>query len=67
MTNDLYKNKRKRLREIEDRKIEILLEIEKINKCYSKEISNLRSEYRQLGMEQYFMQLVLITKGGDSM
>ena len=67
MTNDLKKNKKIRLREIEDRKIEILLEIEKINKCFGKEISNLRSEYKQLDKEQYYLQLDLIKKGGDSM
>ncbi len=63
----MYENKQKRLREIEDRKIEILLETEKINDSYSEEISKLRSEYKQLDEEQYYLQLELIKKGGDSM
>ncbi len=67
MTNDLYKNKKKRRREIEDRKIEILLETGKINKRYSEKISKLTSEYTQLDKEQYYLQLELITKGDDSM
>jgi hypothetical protein len=67
MTRNSYENKQKRLREIEDRKIEILMETEKINKGYGKRISKLRSEYRQLDKEQYSIQLYLIKKGGDSM
>jgi hypothetical protein len=66
MTNKM--NKQKRLREIEDRKMEILLEIEKSNKCYGEEISKLNSEYAQLDKEQYYLQLDLIKKkGGDSL
>jgi hypothetical protein len=64
MTNNLNKNKQKRIKEIEERKIEILLETEKINKRYGKKISKLRSEYSQLDKEQYYLRLDLIKKKG---
>jgi hypothetical protein len=60
MTGNSFENKQKRLREIEDRKIDILMETEKINKSYGYKISKLRSEYRHLDKEQYYLQLELI-------
>ena len=51
-----------KLREIEDRKIEILLEISNINNIYSKKVSRLNSEYSQLNKEYYKLQLELIRK-----
>jgi hypothetical protein len=51
-----------KLREIEDRKIEILLEISNINNSYSKKASRLNSEYLQLDKKYYKLQLELIKK-----
>lgn len=52
----------KRLKEIEDRKIEILLEIADINKYYKEKISQLSSEFAQLDEEYYNLQLELINQ-----
>lgn len=60
MVNKLQEDKQKRLKEIEDRKIEILVEIGKINKSYGEEISKLRSEYIQLDNEYYSLKLELM-------
>jgi hypothetical protein len=54
------KERQKKLREIEDRKIEILLEIHSINHNYCEEISELNSEYVKLGDEYYHLRLELI-------
>ncbi|UCE38351.1 MAG: hypothetical protein JSW00_03690 [Thermoplasmata archaeon] len=62
MTDNSKEDKKIRLREIEDRKIEILLKTEKIGRCYSEEVSKLRSEYSQLDKEQYYLQLELISE-----
>jgi len=43
--------KRQRLREIEDRKIEILLQTGKANRSYADTIIKLDSEYKQLDEE----------------
>lgn len=58
MTNK--KNKQQRLREIEDRKIEILLEIANINENYNEKVSQLNHEYARLDKEYYHLQLELI-------
>ncbi|UCE74950.1 MAG: hypothetical protein JSV56_04400 [Methanomassiliicoccales archaeon] len=60
MVNKLQEDKQKRLKEIEDRKIEILVEIGQINKSYGEEISKLRSEYIQLDKEYYSLKLELM-------
>ena len=54
------KSKQERLREIEDRKLEILLETADINKEYHKKILALDSEYRRLDKEYYNLKLDLI-------
>ena len=54
--------KQQRLREIEDRKIEILLEIANINDNYSEKVSRRNSEYTQLDKEYYQLQLELLEK-----
>jgi hypothetical protein len=59
MANNIKTRKQKRLREIEDRKIEILLETGRINDRYGKTISRLDSEYKQLDEEYYQLQLDL--------
>jgi hypothetical protein len=53
-------NKQKRLREIEDRKIEILLEIANINNGYNEKVSRLNSEYALIDKEYYHLKLELI-------
>ena len=60
MINNNSKFKQKRLREIEDRKIEILLEIADINDIYNKVVSQLNSEYALLDKEYYLLKLELI-------
>jgi hypothetical protein len=62
MTNKIKLEKQQRLREIEDRKIEILLEIANINDNYSEKVSRLNSEYTQLDKEYYQLQLELLEK-----
>lgn len=54
--------KQQRLREIEDRKIEILLEIANINDNYSEKVSRRNSEYTQLDKEYYQLHLELLEK-----
>jgi hypothetical protein len=60
MTNK--KNKQQRLRSIEDRKIEIILEIADINNNYNEKVSRLNSEYALLDKEYYLLKLDLIGK-----
>lgn len=62
MTNKIKLEKQQRLREIEDRKIEILLEITNINDNYSEKESRPNSEYTQLDKEYYQLQLELLEK-----
>jgi hypothetical protein len=52
--------KRERIRQIEDRKIEILFEIARINKKYDEQVSILNSEYEELHKELYFLQVEMI-------
>ena len=51
---------KERLGEIEDRKIEILMEIGETNDRYSETVSRLNSEYQRLDAEQYRLRLVLM-------
>lgn len=62
MTNVKMMEKRKKIKEIEDRKIEILIEIASINKDYDEQISRLNSEYGRLHKELYLLQMDLIKK-----
>ena len=58
MTDELDLNRR--LREIEDRKIEILLEISAVNEEYSMKVTVLDSEYARLDEEYYQLSLLSI-------
>ena len=62
MTKNNSKSKQQKLREIEDRKIEILLEIDDINKDYRERISRLSSEFEQLDEEYYNLKFESIGK-----
>lgn len=62
MTNKNKLRKQQRLNEIEDRKIEILLEISRINDSYNEKVSRLNSEYSRLHEEHYRLQTDLIRK-----
>ena len=53
-------DKQERLKEIEDRKIEILFEIADINDNYNKMVSQLNSEYARLDEEYYYLKFELI-------
>jgi hypothetical protein len=53
-------NGKERLKEIEDRRIEILMEIARINDNYSKKVTELNSEYKQLGDEYYQLKMEMI-------
>jgi hypothetical protein len=60
MTNIVYGNMERRIKEIADRKIEILLETIKINECESEILLKLNFEYTQLDKEEYRLQLEMI-------
>ena len=60
MTNKFEKNIQKRLKVIEERKIDILMEIANINNNYKETISRLDSEYAQLHKKYYQLQLELM-------
>ena len=62
MTNKFEKNIQKRLKVIEERKIDILMEIAKINNNYKETISRLDFEYAQLHKKYYQLQLELIKR-----
>lgn len=51
----------KRLKEIEARKINILLEIATINEEYSEKVLQLNSEFEQLHEEYYQLQIEMMT------
>ena len=53
--------KQQRIQEIEDRKIEILMEISRINKQYDDQVSRLNSEYEKLHKELYLLQIEVIS------
>lgn len=50
------------LRRIEDRKIEILMEIGEINRQYGERISVLREEYEKLDLEYYTLRFERMTR-----
>jgi hypothetical protein len=54
---------RERLEEIEDRKIEILLEIGRANKRYGKAVSRLESEYDRLDVEHFRLKVEMLRDG----
>jgi hypothetical protein len=58
MSND--QRTRERISEIEDRKIELLLETGRTNKRYSETISRLDSEYKRLDGEHYQLRFELM-------
>ncbi len=66
MSNRKILEKRQRMEEIEDRKIEILMEIAKINSIYDSKVSQLNSEYEQLHKEHYQLQMYMISKMGKA-
>jgi len=49
--------------EIEDRKIEILMEIAELNREYDERVSILREEYAELDAEYYLLRLQRMTGG----
>jgi hypothetical protein len=59
LTNKEDDKRQKRLREIEDRKIEILLKLPSV-KDNTEKIMKLNSEYLQLGDEYYNLKIELI-------
>lgn len=65
MNNNSNIDIQKRLKKIEDRKIEILKEIAYINKKYKEKISKLSSEFSQLDEEYYNLQLEVIGQKYD--
>ena len=62
MTNNNYGDLQKRIKEIKNRKLEILLETANINKSYEEKVTSLNSEYTSLDKEQYLLQIELIKK-----
>jgi hypothetical protein len=62
MESNRKMGKKKRIQEIEDRKIEILMEIARINRNYDEQVSKLNSEYERLHKELYKLQMEMITK-----
>ena len=60
MANITDQMKKKRLTEIEDRKIQILMETGKTNERYNKTISRLNSEYKLLDEEYYILKFEVI-------
>ena len=62
MTNKKNQKKQQRLIEIENRKIEILLELGDINNNYNEKVSRLNTEYAQLDKEYYQLKIESIGK-----
>ncbi len=63
MNNKGKEKKQHRIQQIEDRKIEILLEIASINQKYDDQVSLLNSEYEKLHKELYVLQIEKISRG----
>jgi hypothetical protein len=63
MTGGRHEDIRRRLREIEDRKVEILLEIAHVDGDDMGRLSELNSEFTELDEEQYRLRMELIRKG----
>ena len=51
---------KRRLKEIENRKIEILMETGRVNAKYNQDIDKLNSEYQALNEEYYRLRLISI-------
>jgi len=64
MSND--QRTRERISEIEDRKIELLLETGRTNERYSETISRLNSEYERLDTEHYRLRIELMENGSKA-
>jgi hypothetical protein len=62
MANVKNSLKQKRMKEIEDRKIEIILEIAQINDHNNEIVSRLNTEYAKLHEEYFLLQLELYSK-----
>jgi hypothetical protein len=62
MSGRSFKNIKSRMKEIEDRKIEILIEIGNINNNINEKVWQLNSEYRKLHKEYYLLQIELLNK-----
>ena len=58
--------KKRRIRVIEDRKIEILMKIAAINKEYAERVALLNTEYERLHRELYLLQIEMISKDHDA-
>jgi hypothetical protein len=56
---------KRRLSDIEDRKIEILMELGDINREYDLRSTALREEYVELDAEHYRLKLLRIRDGGS--
>jgi hypothetical protein len=56
-------DRRRRLARIEDRKIEILMEIAEINREYDDRVSALREEYAELDSEYFILRFQRMTMG----
>ena len=52
---------KKRIQQIEDRKIEILMKIASINKEYDDQVTRLNSEYEKLHKELFALQVEMIS------
>jgi len=62
MTDNMKSKYKERLKYIEDRKIQILLEIASINNNYNENVSRLNSEYEQLHEEYFQLKSEFIKK-----
>jgi hypothetical protein len=60
MRTKIDKKNKQRLKEIEDRKIEILMEIAEINNNYHGTILRLNAEYSRLDKEYYQLKLLIV-------
>jgi len=65
MNISIEMERKRRIQQIEDRKIEILMEIARINKIYGEQISELNSEYEILHRELYMLQMKVISRKQD--
>jgi len=62
MRSKIEMERKRRIQQIEDRKIEILMEIASINKKYDEQFSRLNSEYESLHKELYRLQMEMLNK-----
>ncbi len=59
--------RQRRLRWIEDRKIEILMELAEVNRDYDERVSSLREEYAELDSEYFTLRFERMRVGHPSM